>query len=419
LGGQETKELVNVVGDDTLDGIVSFFSLTFFGKDEDTFNSMIQTIDSLLPPAGKFVGIVMDGQKVRELLNKPFDTPAKGELMGTANKQKFVLKDDVEVDDTEEGEEARAFVSPSFNIVQVSEFTENIAGNEIEITINDPTSMVKDQQEWLFDFEAMKNALSKRGIKLLRQGFLEVGDMFKILPNDSQIFSSLNRFFVFQRGESVARVGVSDQNIDKMVKFPNDYEEGLYNIGVVRDRSSFLHAIVRSFDPSYFSMDEEQRAAHIAKIRKALGRKLTRNNFEAFNYGHLAGAYINKAKKENKGITKSDAHKLAFLEYKLKIIDPNEFIGMDSALELISNTLNINIYVLRTDGKPIKPPGVKKENPEGCREFYRSKKSVVLYTKDNITFSLIGRKSASGALFTMFDSSDEFIAKLTAELCDE
>jgi len=45
-----------------LDGIVSFFSLTFFPEKREMYDALLETID-LLPEGGKFIGAVMDGYK--------------------------------------------------------------------------------------------------------------------------------------------------------------------------------------------------------------------------------------------------------------------------------------------------------------------------------------------------------------------
>jgi len=55
-----------------------------------------------------------------------------------------------------------------FTITQETEFDDEMPiGNEITITINDETSMVKDQTEWLINYKMLRD-------RLFRMGFVKV-----------------------------------------------------------------------------------------------------------------------------------------------------------------------------------------------------------------------------------------------------
>ena len=185
------------------------------------YNGLLETIDEVLPEGGKFVGIVMDGAKTRELLDKE-------RLKEGGNP-----------------EESIAYQTPSFIIDQVSLFKDDMTGNEIEITINDPDSMVCRQTEWLFYFEEFKRDLEGLGIKMIKSGFLDNGPEYDVLPTDSKTFNGLNRMFVFQRSKT--RVGkVKYIRPDESATLTNPYKVELATVGVIQDNSNLVHAVLRA-----------------------------------------------------------------------------------------------------------------------------------------------------------------------------
>lgn len=177
------KELIAKMGD--IDGITAFFSLTFFPQEEHLYKNLLKTI-SLIPVGGKFVGAVMDGQKVFDLIEKTRD--------------KFNLDEDAPVDfySNEEDETKSAFV-----IRQISELDKNPYKNEIEVDIRDSASLIKPegqgQTEWLFYFDFFKKQLEKQGFVMLVSGFIDEGSDYEKLSSQAQEFSKINRYFVFER----------------------------------------------------------------------------------------------------------------------------------------------------------------------------------------------------------------------------
>ncbi len=186
-GAENTKAISKILGDTQVDGITSFFSLTFFGKDKTLYDEMVNTIDKVLPVGGKFLGIVMDGKKSQNLLES--DSEAQ------------------------EGE-ALIYDCPAFKIQQVTNFEPNKVkegANEIEIQIKEATSMV-DQTEWLFYFDVFRKTLENIGFEIKYDGFLDEKSplvefagskkkeqLFNMLPKEAKVFSSLNRYFLFVR----------------------------------------------------------------------------------------------------------------------------------------------------------------------------------------------------------------------------
>lgn len=381
LGGQDTEALRKVVGDDTLAAITSFFSLTFFGKDRDMFDGMVETISTLIPKKGRFVGIVMDGDRVRDLL------------------------DDVRREKDLPEEEAAVYVpeGAAFTIEQASEFSDEIeeGKNEISITINDPDSMVKDQTEWLFYFTKLREALEARGFVLVTDGYLDQGSEFDVLPPSSKTFSALNRMFVFERedlvelgggkkkkveksakkskrGKSSREVVVNESPVDKGKEkvsekkkggkgkkervekkkkekvveetfkdpaqgesaiLPNPYGADLYNVGVL-DGSIFA-AVLAAFDDRYnAATTDSKKRARIAKLRKELVESITPEIF-----ADLQGGEFVRGKKAK---AKADALKV----YKRRIESADDLTAAE-VVELMSRVLGYNIILLGEDAIPM------------------------------------------------------------------
>ena len=154
VGAESTSVLSAAVGKTQLAGITSFFSLTFLAKDKARYTGFLNSVDSLIPVGGKFVGMVMEGSRVEEL--------------GTYSNSAFSI-------------------------------TLKEGTNEVIVNLNDPDSMVKDQTEWLFYGEEMTRALKERGFVLRKSGYVDQGPIYNTLPEPSKVFCRLNWYFVYER----------------------------------------------------------------------------------------------------------------------------------------------------------------------------------------------------------------------------
>jgi len=404
LGGEDTDGLAEVIDGTPIDGIVSFFSLTFFGKDEARWDAMIDSFDKLIPPGGKLVGIVMDGIKVRSLMSEE------------RSKQSL-----------DEGE-AVDLTNPSFSISQITEFTDDPTGNEIEIKIHEESSMVRGedeagQTEWLFYFEKFRAQLESRGFAMISGGFIirdptAKHSSFDVLPPDSKLWSSLNRSFVFVKKEVqpeyYINVPLAD---DEMVPFENIYGQEMVRIGISRDVSSFVRSIVRAFDTKYFELSSQERTKRIAKIRQMIGRKIDRSMYDTVNNGLLARGYKNKVLSEMH-LKQRDpvlADEIGFLEYKLKVIDPTEYIGYDGVMEVISKLLDINIIVLGSNSLPRVKQYGNQDRTYVKEQLMTHPKTILLFTNDDLHYDLVGKKDDDQP-YTMFATADKLIEDIIGKL---
>lgn len=159
-GAEDTKAIKEALKKDLFDSINTFYSLTFFFENKEIFDNLIKTC-GLIKTGGKIIGSVMDGGKTMKLLkngkfeNKAFRIEADGAQLG-----KF--------------------------------------GQKVKININDPNSMIKDVEEYLFDFEYFARVLLANKFKLVENYFYSDAS-YKKIPKIQQEFGDLFRVFVFEK----------------------------------------------------------------------------------------------------------------------------------------------------------------------------------------------------------------------------
>lgn len=368
MGAEQTDILVNRVGDDVLDGIVSFFSLTFFGKSKEMFDKMIESINQLLPVGGKFLGIVMDGQRTQELLEQDKE----------AEKGQSLLYD-----------------CPAFTIRQKSAFAPDAVKkgkNEIKIVIKEATSMVK-QNEWLFYFSTLRTALEAIGFELKYEGFLDSksplisigggnkgkerppGQIFDTLPAGGKVFSSLNHYFMFERmskdgstkkpskapkpaGPKKALPGSLDENTDfgfdflKTVwgeKIPES--EGNRDFFLVRPvppgtSYGFIHSVLFALSAKYKSSNFAEREARVERVVAMMARKLTVKLYRKVMRGSTYDLHGKVIEKEE--ISDEDME-IELVKFQIGILEgkrKNE--ASEVWADILSHLLGINILRMQT-----------------------------------------------------------------------
>ena len=169
FGAEDPRAFETVEG---ISGITSFFSLTFFPQNAKKYDALLDNIARVLPKKGVFIGIVMDGERTLNLMREH-------EVYGVPRYQSSII-------DIEQSEMMYRTIP---------------YGNEIIINMKDAVSVKTKQVEWLVYFDHLQEELEKRGFKLNDTGFLTNLSEFHDaqLSEDEQIFSSLNRYFVFEK----------------------------------------------------------------------------------------------------------------------------------------------------------------------------------------------------------------------------
>jgi hypothetical protein len=180
--GQNTDNIINAynkyISTNKKASCVSIFNaLTFFFENEETLNSLINTISNLLELNGYFIGMVMDGNLVRKILTNRTEISDYG-----------------------------------WKITKKSEFTDSPYGNKIEIHLED--TIVTNQTEYLVDFDELTNKLSEKNIVLDTMYVLEN----KELSLSQEKLNSLYIAFVFKKVAETDKPLQADKGLQTMAE---------------------------------------------------------------------------------------------------------------------------------------------------------------------------------------------------------
>jgi hypothetical protein len=433
VGIEDTSAIVDAVGSHPVNAVTSFFSLTFLAEDQEKMDKALDTIDNLLGPGGKFIGIVLDRKRVKALLEWRKDS-----RWSMDKETGFVT-----------------FTCDAFTIRQASKFSpdpvegeaRSLFGEAIDIKINDIDSMVKGdgvnegfQREYLVDFEYIVDELKKRKIVMAQRsasdknidytGFLAHGKPFDCLPEESKRFSALNRYFVFERKMVYKRREEKTSLLDPdvLVSFSISY---LPNVeleisGAEPGSSSFIHSVLRAVDTTYSEFkepsreDEDKRSAaakreeYVVKLRKSMAKKLDFETYEKLEYGNISRSFEVRATKSLTKSAAAAASKKAIKEkgfemYKALLADSREYVGKNLVSDLLSQRLKINIITLDASGYVIKPKG-----GECIRDvFNRKQNTVIVVTQDQTTYNtLVGEDGV-----TLFKPKSEIVKTILDHAC--
>jgi hypothetical protein len=367
-----------------ISAITSFFSLTYLAKDRETFLNMIDTIDKTLPEGGMLVGIVMDGERTKRLLIPEqemdvgkFPEPKKQLTRVIEGRQKMPTR--TKKLPAEEKTFAK-YENDVFSIKQTSTFKGEF-GDEIVVNINDEKSMVKNQTEWLLYFDTLVDFLKQKGIVLRMTGFYDRGAAFKVLPKTSQIFSSLNRYFIFQKksAEQKTKKEAKKKEKEKKVdnKIINPYTENLRyasNVGAT-STSSFIEAVLYALHPEYRDKNIEKLAE---EMRELLASGLTKGAFAALNGGVLARGMANMIAKKQR-TTPEQSLEIAHRQFVEYLRDTENYLGPSSIAEILSKHNGVNILLMRQGG------AIEKVYKGQCLHIM-NRNTIFVFTTDNIFY---------------------------------
>jgi mRNA capping enzyme/mRNA capping enzyme, C-terminal domain len=301
--------------------------------------------------------------------------------------------------------------------------------NEIEISINDPTSMVKDQKEWLFIFEIFEKKMNEMGFELLETDFID-GPNTKFLSSEAQEWSKLNRTFCFQRKKMQEYISVP-KNVDDIQNIPNKFEENLIIKRVTTSSGgSFIHAILEAVDDKYRVLKSEEKIKYADNLRKSLGNNLTMETFQKLHDGELAKRMASSF--FNKTSSKEDALEAAFIDFKLRLLNTKIELGDVSLLELLSDTLQVSIYMININKRYEISPFFYKSNKIYCEKLKAYDVAIVICKGEEQTegrcvkseegfcesiYYTAGRMNSKDEYQFIFKQTDKFIENLYKESC--
>lgn len=461
-GAEYTDEIVRTVKDNKINAIISFFSLTFFGKDDEAWQGILKTIDTI-PEGAYFMGAVMDGKRVETLLNKEREILSKStedlnrqieelvekkntieiiknEIQEYKEQLKYIsstsTEEAIEVsqerlkqlkktfdpkileklekavtnrdDDYEplEEDEGSFYNCDAFQIEQSSEFDLNSPiENEITIDIKDETSMVKEQTEYLINYNILKYELEARGFVEIEQYFLD-GKEAKFLREDAYKFSSLNRAFCFKKSYNKVRTNYSIPAKGETTLLGNKFGSGLYLLGYGKDQG-FINAVLQSVNTEYKGMNKNDQIAYVNDIRVGLAESLTLQKFKKLHGGELYKRSVYHAAKKVKDGDKAEEYALA--EFKYKLANPDIHVAEVSLLELLSDELSVSIYVVRLGTNDFSLS--RYSSPETqVNKIYNHDSSIIIATHDDFTYySIVKPSDDESNIQYIFDSDDKII----------
>jgi hypothetical protein len=245
--GQDTNDILDIPqlpldGVNYVDVISSFFSLSFFFENSETFEGLLSTLN-ILKQNGLFIGCTVDGEALRELL-KANDEVITG-----------YVKDKDEI---------------IYSIIGNEDLTSGL-GQKVLFNFG-TDSTVQDQTEYLVDWKMFVERMEKMGFDLLDSEIFEPPSYFR---NTQKCFSELYRFFVFKREfKTINSLSISDDIVPADLGvwhfLNNPYSPLIVHTGSIGDGSCFVHSILRTIDPLYTKSGKEQRKAIGARARQLL-----------------------------------------------------------------------------------------------------------------------------------------------------
>lgn len=294
FGVQDTEKVLAAVGG-AAEGVAAFFSLTFLGGSKSDVMALTNTISGLLSKEGeRFVGIVMDGKEVHSLLDRSSGVYTASTVVDGKKKVLYTI--------TDTGEE--------------SDITSGFTSRKIIVDI--PGSNVRNVEEWTFPFGYFTRLMKEQSFRIVPSGtgYLspsskseiakllgddsdataaegptqsQVNKTYSRLPFASKVFSSLQKFFIFERGRSVSEAieNVSLPSRGRDVEFHREVqgvdftEERLQLKYVLQNNSAIFAAFLEVYDPSFYNPAEsEKRQTRVKVLTKKLALLNKKNSDE-------------------------------------------------------------------------------------------------------------------------------------------
>lgn len=350
-GAQETDKLMTDIA--TVNGVTAFFSLTYFPESPEMFNGLLKTL-SYMPVGSKLVGVVLDGDAVKKLLDMARaanNTPA---------------------------DEVAVYSTSAFSIREAS-----VGSNKIITNIAEESAMVKDLREWMFPFETFKSGLEKLGFVLDKSYMLDHGKFYNRLPKASKAFSALNRVFIFHRAqfvEKVATIGI--RKITKHAYLP--MPKGADNI---------IHSILYATSDKFKLMSKDERETNVNTVRQNIIKACTPEYFESLQISKLL-----------KVINNGDEQK-AYQQFMSDLSNKKKWFNVEIAVKYISESSKVNIILM--SGKLLNKEVVIKSKDANCSTVSGRTSTVVLITLDDVNYGIMVGKKGDEELKYVYSESDK------------
>jgi ubiquinone/menaquinone biosynthesis C-methylase UbiE len=164
--GQDSNKILKFIGDKKMDVVIMIYSLTFFFETEKILDNFVDLVNKSLKPNGLFLGTVMDGHRLL----------AKADKKGIFDCPPFTIK------------------------IENKTKKKTLISQKVFINIDDKVSLVKNQTEYLVDFDLLQKKLKKKHIYLEKTGFVG-STKDNILNECPRQFTKMMRWFIFKKSK--------------------------------------------------------------------------------------------------------------------------------------------------------------------------------------------------------------------------
>ncbi len=187
LGGEETVEIHKNIGNTRYDAITLMLSMSFFWKNRNYLDSLINTIVTTIKPGGKIAFITIDGDSLREIFEPIFSDSIRTHI-------KLL--------------QANITLHPAPN---------NIINGRV-VDFNIPGTIVGNQREYLVMLSDFILRLNEHGFKM---DFLTRADKEYLLPEKAAIYSSMYSYGMMYHDNITPLPSLSQISIPEQINIPH------------------------------------------------------------------------------------------------------------------------------------------------------------------------------------------------------
>ena len=178
----------------------------------------------------------------------------------------------------------------------------------------------------------------------------------------------------------------------------NGLDYDFVRIGAIGDGSCMFHSILQGFNKTYINSSIQDKIKITRQFRNDLSNILDEEINGKKCYNQLSRGQLQDF---SKSVPETS---LANMKRSLSSNDWGDI----RFLELISNILNIDIYVIWSKTKDL-------YNLGDTELYYKNRDSIIILNTGNIHFDTIGLKTENGNR-TLFDKNEPVIKQLRAKL---
>ena len=247
--GQDVEGITNLIGDVPIQTINMFFSMSFFYKDENTLDRLVETIATVLQNDGVFVGGYMDGNKIQHVLNIDFGM--------------------------------NRISTPCYDIISRNVNLEKHFGQEIIFNMKD-SETANTQIEYLVYLQELERRLIQYDIYLEENiDSIKLIDT-TLLNNDEKYLAQFYSFFIFKKGYNliinVPTISPISINDELLIRLP-----------VKADGDCFIHAILSALSIESINRRELKLSIdtdmNVSRLREHLAANFTLDKYQSLGGG--------------------------------------------------------------------------------------------------------------------------------------